>query len=193
MTPRAFAQDAASAAAAAERQEAEERYRRLNAAVEALQATQESQQKTIRDLRDKLSRLLDDASKPSPKYATVEDLNRLSEKLKELDEKRQADKELILSKIEALVKTLKDTPVTPVKPPPAARATPAPHASDTEKGYEYAIQKNDTIGIVVAAYNEDFKKQGKKTITVKQVLEANPGLNPNNLKVGQKIFIPLPE
>jgi LysM repeat protein len=29
-------------------------------------------------------------------------------------------------------------------------------------------------------------------VTTDQILKANPGLNPNSLKVGQKIFIPAP-
>jgi LysM repeat protein len=41
------------------------------------------------------------------------------------------------------------------------------------------------------AYNAEFKKLGKKQVTQKQVLAANPGLNPNNIRVGQKIFIPV--
>ena len=50
----------------------------------------------------------------------------------------------------------------------------------TGSGGEYAIQKGDTIGALAK----------KNHTTTKAVLAANPGVNPNRLKVGQKIKIP---
>ena len=54
-------------------------------------------------------------------------------------------------------------------------------------GYEYSIQRNDNLSIIAKAYRD----QGIK-VTTDQILKANPGLDPKNLKVGQKIFIPAP-
>lgn len=71
--------------------------------------------------------------------------------------------------------------------------TPAPandggvNAGGAEKGYEYVIQSGDTLSSVAQAYREKNIK-----VTVDQILKANPGLNANKLKVGQKIFIPTP-
>jgi LysM repeat protein len=49
-------------------------------------------------------------------------------------------------------------------------------------GGSYAIQKGDTLGALA-------KRNG---VTVKAMLAANPGVNPNRLKVGQKVTIPTP-
>ena len=45
---------------------------------------------------------------------------------------------------------------------------------------EYAIQKGDTIGALAK----------KNHTSTKAILAANPGVNPNRLKIGQKIKIP---
>jgi LysM repeat protein len=56
-----------------------------------------------------------------------------------------------------------------------------------ENGYEYKVAEHDTLSIIAKAYRD----QGIK-VTADQILKANPGLDPKNLKVGQKIFIPAP-
>jgi LysM repeat protein len=61
----------------------------------------------------------------------------------------------------------------PNNPPPAPIAT-----SDTPK--DYVIVHGDTLGAVA-------KRNG---VSLKALLEANPGVNPKKLKVGQKIEIP---
>jgi len=59
--------------------------------------------------------------------------------------------------------------------------TPAVSAN----GYDYEVKSGDTVGGIARKY----QKQGVK-VTVSQILKANPGLNPNALYVGKKIFIP---
>jgi LysM repeat protein len=44
----------------------------------------------------------------------------------------------------------------------------------------------------VQAYNKKFQADGMKKITMKQVQDANPGVNWNRLRIGQKIVIPTP-
>lgn len=73
------------------------------------------------------------------------------------------------------------------KPPPvaAAAATPAPAAASegnatTSGGKTYSIRSGDLLTNVA-------KRHGT---TVEALLKANPGLNPNRLKVGQVIKIP---
>ena len=56
-----------------------------------------------------------------------------------------------------------------------------------ERGYEYKLVAGDTLLIIAKAYRD----QGVK-VTADQILKANPGLDPKNLKAGQKIFIPAP-
>jgi hypothetical protein len=55
------------------------------------------------------------------------------------------------------------------------------------------VEKNETLGKIVAAYNAEFKSKGMKTITLKQAMDANPTINWNALQLGQKIFIPAPQ
>jgi len=49
------------------------------------------------------------------------------------------------------------------------------------------VKDGDTLGGIAKKY----KSQGVK-VTTTQILKANPGLNPNALYVGKKIFIPDP-
>ena len=56
-----------------------------------------------------------------------------------------------------------------------------------EKGIEYVIKSNDTLsGIVTACRARELK------VTQKLMREANPDVNWDRLRVGQKIFIPIP-
>ncbi len=61
-------------------------------------------------------------------------------------------------------------------------------AGGQQNGYYYAIQSGNTLSAIAKAY----QAKGVK-VTVKEILAANPGLNPNSLIVGQKIFIPAPQ
>jgi LysM repeat protein len=69
-------------------------------------------------------------------------------------------------------------PLPPVQPLPvnAAPTPPTTPAGTTE----YVIASGDTLGAIAH----------KNGLTVKALTEANPGVNPRKLKVGQKIQIP---
>jgi len=188
------------AAAAAERAEAEERQRILSATVADLAAAQSAQLKKITRLTEEIKSLREAAATTSTiKYATAEDLKNLAERLAELDKRREADKELILAEIAKLAKTLSAPPVSrprPPKPAPAINSPPSdpPKASGDLPVLEYTVQKGDnSLTSIVIAYNEAAKAEGRKTITTQQVLDANPGLNPNRMKIGQKINLPVPK
>jgi 5'-nucleotidase/UDP-sugar diphosphatase len=58
-------------------------------------------------------------------------------------------------------------------------STPTPSVS----GSTYTIQKGDTLYKIARA------KYGNPT-AVKKIIEANPGMDPNKIKVGQKINLP---
>ncbi len=178
---RLSAQDSANAAAQAERQETEERYKRLNAAVEDLLAAQAVQQKRLAALADEIRGLREDNAKATGNLASRDELRSLAEKVQELDKLREADKKLILDEIKKLAKA----PAASVSEPrkPVEVSTPLP-----DKGHEYTIQSGDTLSTIVA----DYRKNGVKT-TVDLVRKANPKLDENRLKVGQKIFIPAPK
>ena len=116
-------------------------------------------------------------------------MQKLADQVQEIDKKRQADKDLILKEIEKLGK-VGSGPTSGHKPTPVFTTTrpqsggPAPVR---KKGYEYKVPAGDTLWTIAKAYRD----QGIK-VTTDQILKANPGLDPNSLKVGQKIFIPAP-
>jgi len=173
---------ATNAAAVAEEQYAEGRYTRLQTAVEDLQAAQVRLQKQIEGLADELQALREERERAAARAVTHDDLKKLWDRLQELERKREEDKNLILEEVRRLA-------APPVVEPPPKRHPPAEPASGArpQKGYEYEVQKDDTLSAIVAAY----QKKGVK-VTLEQVKKANPNLKPKQLHVGQKVFIPDP-
>ena len=72
----------------------------------------------------------------------------------------------------------------PTPPPPKAVA------STKEDAYEYTVKSGNRLLDVIKEYNVELKKNHMKPVTLKEVLEANPGLKPNLLIEGKKILIP---
>ena len=177
----------ALAAARAQDDATQQQINKLNGQVQDLLDAQAVQAKRIDALEKEISELLDKSGGSSVAQG---DLEKLADQIQEIDKKRQADRELILKEIEKLGKVSGGSGSGHKSPPPATTTPTASSSAGTggkENGYEYAVQHNDTLSIIVKAYRE----QGIK-VTTDQILKANPGLNPNSLKVGQKIFIPAP-
>jgi hypothetical protein len=176
-TPLARAQDAAM----------EERINQLNGKIEDLIAGMEAQKKVISDLRKEIEKLREEQDKPNTAYATHDDIKRLGETVKEVDRKRIDDNEKVQTALLNLSKKLS-------VPPPKSPRTPTSTTSDTEppkhddKGFEYTIKSGDNLSTIVKLYKEQNIK-----ITTDQILKANPGLQADKLKIGQKIFIPAPQ
>lgn len=165
----------------------EERLRKLNGYVEELLADKARQQKQISELSREVESLREQLSKPAGNYASQEDLRELAKKLQEVDRKRMEDDEKIVKQIEELGKTV-------LRPASSGRPKPTPPVDNTgtggdpaERGFEYEIQSGDTLSVIVQAYREKGIK-----VSIDQILKANPGLVPEKMKVGQKIFIPKP-
>jgi len=161
----------------------EERLNKLAGHIEDLLAAKAEQDKRIAALAKELETVREQASKPTGNYASQEELRKLAEVVQKIDQKRVEDNERILKEIEKLGKTVSSKPSK-------AAAIPGGNSSDPgkpEKGFEYEVQSGDTLSAIVQAY----KEKGVK-ISLDQILKANPGLKPENLKVGQKIFIPKP-
>ena len=173
------------AAARAQDDATQQQINKLNGQIQDALDAQAVQAKRITELEKEISDLRDKSGGSSVAQG---DLQKLADQVQEIDKKRQADRELILKEIEKLGKAgsspavRRSTPTVTTNPPPSNAS-----AGGRENGYEYSIQRNDTLSIIVKAYRE----QGIK-VTTDQILKANPGLNPNSLKVGQKIFIPAP-
>jgi hypothetical protein len=189
------AQDGSVASAVADRQAAEERYQKLAGRLEDLAAAQDVQQKRLAELESEIRALREAQAQPRPDVAGRDDLRQLAEKIKEVDDKRAADKELILKEIEQLGQAPAAVPSKKIRKPapPAAGDGDAPAGGTAPggdkkfEGFEYVIQKGDTLSAVVTAYREKGVK-----VTVDQVLKhpLNAKVDPAKLRVGQKIFIP---
>jgi LysM repeat protein len=175
----AFSQDAAT----------EERLNKLSGQIEDLIAVQRTLNDRISELSKEIITLHEQSSKPAGNYAAQEDLKRLADSLREVDRKRTEDYEKISAQILKLGKVVAIPSPTSKKNSPTS-STEGPSidkSSVAQKGFDYTIEKNDTLSVIVQAYREKNIK-----VTTEQILKANPGLNPNRLRPGQKIFIPAP-
>ena len=171
----AFAQDAAT----------QQQIDKLSGQIQDLLEAQAVQAKRLDALEKEIGDLRDKAGQPAAgDSASADDLKKLAAQVQEIDKKRQDDNELIIKQIEKLGKMGAGT----TRPKPVvSNDTPLPTPGGKQKGYDYEIHAGDTLSAIAKAYRD----QGVK-VTTTQILAANPGLTPNNMKVGQKIFIPDP-
>jgi nucleoid-associated protein YgaU len=151
---------------------------------EASQGKQlEAMEREIAELREKVNTPVVNDS------ASTEDLKKLAVQLRELDQKRQDDKELILGKIEELGKIAAAAPPH-VRHTSAAPKEPteeeSPAASQTH--LEHVVKDGENLTAIVKAFHDKGVK-----VTLAQVLKANPGLNEKKLFVGKVIIIPIPD
>ncbi len=162
----------------------EERLNRLSGQIEDLIASQRAQAKQLGDISRELQQLRDAIDKPNTSYATVADLNRLAETIKDVDRKRIADAETVQVELKKLAKIL-TAPATRSQPVTAEKESPK--SSLPERYMRHTVAKGETLSSIVAAFREQNVR-----VTVDQVLKANPGLKPERLGVGQEIIIPAP-
>ena len=159
----------------------------LKAAFEVQIRKQTEMSGEIRKLREENEKLRDAVAKPA---VSPEELKQLAEKLVELDQNRIKDRDLIMKEVSAVLKSLSGE--IGRKPKPNSKTPPTTGNEEPVKGYEHVVQKGEFLSTIISAYNDEFKKSGKKTVTTAQVMEANPSLKPERLLVGQKILIPQP-
>jgi TolA-binding protein len=191
-----FAQSSSTAAALADKQDAEERYNRMAADVQALQAANTSLQKKISALEDQISKLSEGVSKANNNSSVSDDLKLLKDKIQEVDKKRESDKQVIQEDLKKFFAQATQE----LKAKPVARSTPKAdketHSSDatlvSDKEFSHTIEDGETLLAILKAYNAKFKSEGMKPIKLKQIEDANPGVDWNRLKIGQKIVIPAP-
>jgi len=192
LAPLARGQDNATAAAAAPRQdEIDERFKRLNGQLDDILKSQADQLRRLGDLEDAVKSLRDQQSRPNATYASQEDLKRLADAIKEVDNNRLKDYEKIREEIGQLGKVLA-APSTSTSPQVSSRPSRSnPVDSGTkqdENGYWYVVKRGDFLSTIAKAFNE----QGIK-VTLDQIEKANPNVDSTKLRVGQKIFIPAPK
>lgn len=168
----------------------EERLNRLSGQIEDLIAGQKAQQKQISELMREVEAVREASAKPAGNFAAQEDVKRLAEAVKEVDRKRVDDAEKTRTELLALRKVLETPMVNNSKrTPPSDRIRESDKESrSNEKVFEYVIKQGDTLSVIVQAYAKENIK-----VTTDQIVKANPGLNPNKLRPGQKIVIPAPQ
>jgi LysM repeat protein len=175
--PVAHSQDAAT----------EERLNKLSGQIEDLIAVQRTWNDRLSALQKEISSLREQVSKPSGNYAAMEDLKRLSDSVKEIDRKRIEDHEKIRTELLKIGRSVAGSVPPPRRNTTATTESSPDKTAPPQKGYDYVIEQNDTLSLIVQAYREKNIK-----VSTDQILKANPGLNPNRLRPGQKIFIPAP-
>jgi septal ring factor EnvC (AmiA/AmiB activator) len=193
MAAGALAQNNAAAVAAQE--EAEDRYRRMAAQVTGLKEAQDLHQQQIASLEKSIRELSDQVARAnnnnSVNNATQEKLSHLAEQIRKVDEARVTENKKIFETIDELHRILKNMASAPppkrTSPPPPPAKEPAA-VSSNEEGFEYLVRKDDTLSGIVQAY-----RQQNINVTRKMIMDANPTVNWDRLKVKQKIFIPKPK
>jgi LysM repeat protein len=171
----------------------EERLNQLSGKIEDLIASQETQRKQLAELRHEIENLRDQASKPTGNFAAQDDLKRVADAVKEVDRKRLEDYEKIRTTIKELGTTLAAQPPQKSRrsdsgPAEIAKADKPAKSEKNDKGFEHTVKSGDTLSGIVAAYREQNIK-----VTKDQIMAANPGLVPEKMKLGQKIWIPAPQ
>ena len=169
----------------------------LKGAIEALTLSNADLQKRLSDANREIRDLREDLAKASPK-AAIDDLKdqirTLATKIEEVDKKRVNDAEVVREQLEKIARLVANAPVS--APAPRDRESTKPVADTPPPSgemYTYTVVSGDTVSGIVDAFNTEFRKKGMKTVTLKQVLDANPGLDPKRLFVGKKIYIPVPQ
>lgn len=103
----------------------------------------------------------------------------LDQQLKAMDAARERDRQEIISTLTAKISQL-------VGSSGASRAKPAAastrRASGPQEGYEHKVESGQTLSAIAAAYN----------VSSKSIIEANGLDRPDQLRVGQVLFIPAP-
>src|SRR5947199_8019191 len=144
--PTGRAQDAAT----------EERLNKLSGQIEDLIAGQKQEKERLASFARELESLREQSSKPTASYAAQEDLKRLADAVKEVDRKRLEDSDKIQAEMRKLGKILA-APVPTSKKSASNTTADSPDAtkaSPSAKGFEYVIEKNDSLSAIVKAYAE---------------------------------------
>lgn len=151
----------------------QEQNRRLQGRLEGLELEIERLHQQVDQLRN------------SPGGATQADLQALQgrvaaldQQLKALDAARERDRQEIISTLTTKITQL----VGSSGGRPKASTTPVRRPTGPQEGYEHQVEAGQTLSAIAAAYN----------VSSKSIIEANGLERPDQLRVGQKLFIPAP-
>ncbi|HQC42284.1 MAG TPA: LysM peptidoglycan-binding domain-containing protein [Verrucomicrobiota bacterium] len=96
---------------------------------------------------------------------------------------RQRDNERLLKQLDKLAKIAPSASIPST--PKAATPSKQPEIAGDGTVYEWTVKEGETLSGIVKM----VKNSGGNT-SVDAILKANPGLNPNSMRVGRKIIIP---
>jgi len=165
---------------------------KLSGQIQDLTDAQAQQGKRLDTLEKEINDLSDKLNQPAVNNsASMDDLKKLAEQVQEIDQKRQDDRDLILKQLKELGKisagTGRHAATSEAPAPTDNNPVAAAPATGPQSGHPYIIASGDTLAAIAKAYREKGVK-----VTVKDIEAANPGLSPDKLYVGKKIFIPDP-
>lgn len=173
--------------AIAERQATEADYKRLLASNEILLETQAALQKRIDDLSRRLEEIESRYAKATNDFVSRDQLQKIFDKLRDdLDHQRQQDNKLILNALDEIRKIAKARPTAEsTDRSRASEPSPAPPSGPVT---EYVVKEGDYLFKIIAGYNDAFHAK----VTLDDILRLNPGLKPDEIHIGQKIYFPKP-
>ena len=185
-------------AATAREQFESERYRLLRSQLDELLEAQSALQRKVNSLSRDLSQRMDDElrdfQRRQSRFVTRDEFEALKKTVEELDRKRRADHETVLSELKSLRKAISRAVDDVVK----AAGTPAPPPTSNldmyeDLVYDHEVQRGETVSDIMKAYNEQtMLPEGRRRIGLRDVQAVNPGLNLNVIRIGQIIKIPIP-
>lgn len=154
-----------------------------------------SLQREVEYLREALREAQERSTTKMADFATRDDLKKIVDQtIREVDSRREADKKLILGEFENLSKAFTQSARTPKR-----REEPEPRDSEPARPIEgtfleYVVQAGDgSLSEIQAKYNAELQRQGRPSVTLRQILQANPKLNADRIIVGQKLQLPVPD
>ncbi len=171
----ASAQDVASARAAYQREQALQEVPRLSQQFDQLSANYES-------LAGRVARMEGGASGTDELRAEIASLRSQIDQLRRDQERMRTEIVAELGrKIAAMPRPAAPAPVPTVsRGRQASKSKPAPEPEYTGSYYEHTVTSGQTLSLIAKGFDVPLSK----------ILQANPGIKPNALRVGQKLRIP---
>ena len=151
----------------------------------------DSNESEMRGLRSELTKL----TASGTQFATQDQIKALTQKLNELNDKHDADNKLVLAENRKILTRIDDM----IRKIDGVSSRPTPSAPKVSlppnvKVYEYTVLDGQFVSHIVDAWNANLKEKGySKSVNLDMIKAVNPGLDPDRIRVGQKINLPYPE
>ena len=155
---------------------AQQQYQLMQEQYQRLQGTVEGMQLEVERLRTELDRYRAESSRGAASQsdalrAQVDDLER---RLRALDQARERDRQAIIDSLSGKISQV----MASSKP----KSTPVAKKPISNEGYEHVVESGQSLSAIASAYG----------VSAQAIIQANGLDNPNQLRVGQKLFIPAP-